>query len=115
MRLNLHGIVNVESATQIVEEEYEEPVKVRSKCEHQSAGWSDIQFEQTMQRELRWVTKYAVKDVLSMICSTNTTVSSTSEATDELVVVAGCQERGCQGRDCRHSYAGALSCLAYLL
>ena len=27
-RLNLHGIVSVESATQIVEEEYEEPVKV---------------------------------------------------------------------------------------
>lgn len=28
MRLNLHGCVAVESATQIVEEEYEEPVKV---------------------------------------------------------------------------------------
>ena len=28
VRLNLHGCVAVESATQIVEEEYEEPVKV---------------------------------------------------------------------------------------
>ncbi len=27
-RLNLHGIVSVESATQMVEETYEEPVKV---------------------------------------------------------------------------------------
>ena len=27
-KLNLHGITSVESATQIVEEEYEEPVKV---------------------------------------------------------------------------------------
>jgi hypothetical protein len=28
VRLNLHGCVAVESATQVVEEEYEEPVKV---------------------------------------------------------------------------------------